>query len=393
MSLRLSSSCRSISKSTSSLSLLSTRSSSSATPPSTSPSSSSSSSSPPPRVIFSGIQPSGTIHLGNYLGAISNWVDLQNSASSEDSIYYSIVGLHAITIPKDPKTLKADRRDMMASLLACGIDPERSTLYHQDMVPEHAELAWILNTITPMGKLNRMTTWKGKIADQKNGSVAEVSDDELHLGLFAYPVLQAADILLYKATHVPVGEDQEQHLELSRDIAKTFNKRFGKNTFPQPRVLITPSKRILSLRNPLQKMSKSSPDLSSRILLTDPYPSIQSKLRTALTDSLPFISFDPVSRPGVSNLLSIHSACTGENVDHAADRFRDFSMKEFKSAVAEGVEGKIGAVRREMERFGKRGGAEDAYLREVGERGARKARERAREVLEEVKEKVGLGAL
>ncbi|KAG8737961.1 Tryptophan--tRNA ligase, mitochondrial, partial [Ceratobasidium sp. 428] len=264
----------------------------------------------PPKTIFSGIQPTGTPHLGNYLGALVNWVSLQRNAGPNDRLYFSIVGLHALTLPQDPVKLRRERLDLLATLLAVGIEPRRSVIFCQDQVPQHAELAWMLNCVTPMGKLQRMTTWKSKLALARNAnSVDEVDESHLNLGLFAYPVLQAADILLYRATHVPVGEDQQQHLELSRDLADLFNRTHKETVFPLPQCIITPTKRILSLRDPTQKMSKSSPNPASRILLTDPAETIEKKVRSAVTDSERGVTFDLTARPGVANLLTILDAC------------------------------------------------------------------------------------
>ncbi|KAG8695935.1 Tryptophan--tRNA ligase, mitochondrial, partial [Ceratobasidium sp. 394] len=207
-----------------------------------------------PKTIFSGIQPTGIPHLGNYLGALVNWVSLQRNAAPNDRLFFSIVGLHALTLPQDPVKLRRERLDLLATLLAVGLDPRRSVIFCQDQVPQHTELAWMLNCTTPMGKLQRMTTWKSKLALARNANSAdEVDESHLNLGLFAYPVLQAADILLYRATHVPVGEDQQQHLELSRDLADLFNRTHKETVFPLPQHIITPAKRILSLRDPAQK--------------------------------------------------------------------------------------------------------------------------------------------
>ncbi|SAM82687.1 probable MSW1-tryptophanyl-tRNA synthetase, mitochondrial [Ustilago bromivora] len=265
---------------------------------------------PRPKVIFSGIQPTGIPHLGNYLGALRNWVDLQNaSLSTSNELYFSIVGYHAITMPQQPSRLRTERSEMMATLLAIGLDPYRCTIFHQDQVAQHTELAWILNCITSFGKLNRMTTWKSKVATAKNvAEGSEVDDKDLSLGLFAYPVLQAADILLYKATHVPVGEDQIQHLELSRDLADVYNRKCSNKFFPLPAHINTPTKRVLSLRDPTNKMSKSAPDVNSRILITDTPEQVERKIKKAVTDAESTLAYSPENRPGVSNLLSILAA-------------------------------------------------------------------------------------
>ncbi|KAG1736920.1 uncharacterized protein EDB91DRAFT_1141640 [Suillus paluster] len=259
----------------------------------------------PRRVILSGIQPTGIPHLGNYLGALSNWVKLQKSAEPEDKLLFSIVGWHALTLPQDPAALLTARNDMLAVLLAIGIDPNRSILFHQD-------------------HLRRMTTWKSRLAAARNSaSEDEVDESLLNAGLFMYPVLQAADVLVYKATHVPVGDDQQQHIELTRDLADIFNRTFKGTSplFPLPNYVNTPSKRILSLKDPTSKMSKSSPDVQSRILLTDTATQIQSKIRAAVTDSIQGITYDPKDRPGTSNLLTILAACTDSDVTQVAKTY------------------------------------------------------------------------
>ncbi|TFK85368.1 tryptophanyl-tRNA synthetase [Polyporus arcularius HHB13444] len=342
-----------------------------------------------PRVVFSGIQPTGTPHLGNLLGALLNWVKLQRDAAPDDQLIYSIVGWHALTLPQDPKALSASRRDMLAVLLAVGLDPKRSVIFHQDENLHHAELAWILNCITPMGKLRRMTTWKSRLAASRNArDDSEVDESLLNVGLFTYPVLQAADILAYRATHVPVGEDQQQHIELCRDLAEGFNRTFKgkKPLFPLPQHVITSSCRVLSLKDPSSKMSKSSPDLNSRILLTDGTSKVRSKIRGAVTDSTLGITYDPEARPGAANLLNILAACTGEDVEAVASRYADKGHGEFKADVADAVEELIKGPRAEFERL--RG--ETAYLASIAEEGAAKARELSASTLREVRTRIGL---
>ncbi|PWN37416.1 tryptophanyl-tRNA synthetase [Meira miltonrushii] len=347
------------------------------------------------KTIFSGIQPTGIPHLGNYLGALQNWVNLQNDADRNgDELFFSIVGLHALTVPNDPKKLFIERREMMAALLAVGIDPNKVTLFHQDQVPEHTELAWILNCITPFGKLNRMTTWKSKLATLRyRGSEQGIDETGLCLGLFAYPVLQAADILLYRATHVPIGEDQVQHLELSRDLADLFNKTYKKRQFPLPQHIITPTKRVLSLRNPKQKMSKSSPDVNSRVLLTDSDDVIKGKIKRAITDTEPTISFDPKVRPGVSNLLSILSALdTIRSPQEWADELNQRAGAEggagriLKEAVTDTVISAIRPIREEYQRLQK----DPGHLLAMEQLGKEKAQERAAKIMHQVRRLVGL---
>ncbi|KZT54338.1 tryptophanyl-tRNA synthetase [Calocera cornea HHB12733] len=347
-----------------------------------------------PRVIFSGIQPTGIPHLGNYLGAIRNWVKLQNTAAPGDTVIYCIVGYHAITLPQDPVHLETERLNMLASLLACGINPKLSLLYNQDQVPEHTELAWILNCITPVGWLSRMTTWKSKLAVARNaGSEDEIDESMLNLGLFAYPVLQAADIMIHKSTHVPVGDDQTQHLELAQDIARAFNHKYGDDLFPMPQQLSTSAKRVLSLRDPAQKMSKSAPSDKSRILITDDPAAITAKIRGAVTDSITEITYDPEGRPGVGNLISVLAACTSEeptlDLDAIGRSYQGRRIQDLKQDVADAVIAKIDPIRKEYERIR----AEPSWLRDVSEAGTVLARERASRTMLEVKRTVGLARM
>lgn len=339
--------------------------------------------------MFSGIQPTGIPHLGNFLGALLNWVNIQRNAQPGDKLIFSIVGWHALTLPQDPKALSEARREMLAVLLAIGVSPERSIIFHQDDNPNHTELAWILNCITPMGKLRRMTTWKSRLATSRNArDESEVDESLLNVGLFTYPVLQAADILAYKATHVPVGEDQQQHLELCRDLADSFNRTFkGKTTlFPLPQQVFTPSRRILSLRDPSSKMSKSSPDIQSRIVLTDTAAQIKTKIRAAVTDPIVGVTYDPETRPGAANLLTILAACTDESPHDVAARYHDKGHGRLKADVTEAVEEMMRGPRAEFERLK----GEVSYLATVARSGAEKARELSEVTLREVRTRVGL---
>ncbi|SPO26730.1 probable MSW1 - tryptophanyl-tRNA synthetase, mitochondrial [Ustilago trichophora] len=381
-----------------------------ARPLSTSTASSTSDTSPPnptsrPRIIFSGIQPTGIPHMGNYLGALRNWVDLQNASSStNDSLYFSIVGYHAITLPQIPSRLRTERSEMMATLLAIGLDPHRCTIFHQDQVPEHTELAWILNCITAFGKLNRMTTWKSKLATAKNvAETSDVDDKDLSLGLFAYPVLQAADILLYKATHVPVGEDQIQHLELSRDLADVYNRKFSKRFFPLPQHIITPTKRVLSLRDPTSKMSKSAPDVNSRILITDTPDQVGKKIRKAVTDAEATLAYDPDTRPGVSNLLSILAALksakaseTGSAEQSSPEQWAERLNQEIKATGAssgqhlkailtEAVVETLRPIQAELDKLRQ----DPGYLLQMEQLGKEKAQTVARKTMAQVRKSVG----
>ncbi|KAF8589713.1 tryptophanyl-tRNA synthetase, partial [Ramaria rubella] len=364
-----------------------------------------------PATIFSGIQPTGIPHLGNYLGAIQNWVKLQNTSSPQNTLIYSIVGWHALTLPQDPAELYEAKFETLASLLALGIDPKRSIVFCQDDVPDHLSLSWILTCLAPMGRMKRMTTWKSKLATVRNAnSDSEVDDSLLNLGLFSYPVLQAADILLYQATHVPVGEDQMQHLELCRDLAEIFNRKYpdrakSKNHssfFILPQTIYTPSPRILSLRDSTQKMSKSAPDANSRIMLTDSPASITKKIRSAVTDSIQGITYNPSARPGVSNLLSILAAFRSLSpptldygrshsgpidVQTLAAEYTSKGAGDLKNDVAEAIIEGWRHPRDELDRLR----ADRGYLARVLEDGSRKARELSSVTLRRVKQEIGLG--
>ncbi|KAI0345031.1 tryptophanyl-tRNA synthetase [Trametopsis cervina] len=328
-----------------------------------------------PHTIFSGIRPTGMPHLGNFLGALQNWVKLQRDSTSQDKLLFSITRRHSLA-----------RRDMLAALLAIGLDPNSSIIFHQDENPHHVELAWLFNCITPIGKLRHMTTWKAQIAASRNANdESEVDESMLNAGLFTYPVLQSADILLYKATHVPAGEDQKQHLELARDIGDTFNRTFG-TLFPLPEYVATPTRRLLPLKDPSSKMSKSSPDQSSRILLTDTDAQIQTKIRAAVTDSIRGVTYDPSNRPGTSNLLTILAACTDEDVTDVAKRYKAKGHGELKADVAAAVLELMRKPRSEFERLR----AEPVYLQQVARDGAEKAQVLSEETIKQVRTMVGL---
>ncbi|KAJ3303005.1 hypothetical protein HDV03_004285 [Kappamyces sp. JEL0829] len=277
------------------------------------------------KTILSGIQPTGIPHLGNYLGAIQSWVQLQSQAS-DHRVLLSVVDLHALTMPQHPATLRKATVEMGAALLACGIDPQAATLFRQSRIAAHAELGWILFCRTPISWLTRMHQWKTKSGDETDGRI----------GLLSYPVLQAADILLYNTTHVPVGEDQSQHINLTTDIAKSFNSHYQKPVFviPQGSYGNLGSRRIMSLRNPLKKMSKSDGVETARIDVTDPPGVIASKLRKAVTDSGPAgIAYDKL-RPGIMNLLHILMAME-DLLRHNNFRWADLADDEIKSRVGE----------------------------------------------------------
>ncbi|XP_055360736.1 tryptophan--tRNA ligase, mitochondrial isoform X2 [Betta splendens] len=321
--------------------------------------------------VFSGIQPTGVPHLGNYLGALENWVALQNQ---HPSVLYSIVDLHSITQPQDPTRLRSNVMDMAASLLACGVDPERAVLFQQSQVSEHAELSWILGCLTSMPRLRHLPQWKMKSKLKNEGSV----------GLYTYPVLQAADILLYKSTHVPVGEDQVQHLELAQDLARIFNNRYG-DLFPEPRALLSSTQKVKSLRDPSAKMSKSDPQTMATITITDSADDIALKIRRAVTDFTSEVTFDPQTRPGVSNLVTIHAAVAQITVEAAVQQARGLDTGGYKKLVSDAVVQRLTPIGQELQRLR----SDPAHLQEVLLQGTRRARELAAPVLREVQQRVG----
>jgi len=308
--------------------------------------------------IFSGIQPTGNLHLGNYLGAIRNWVALQH----DYECIFCIVDLHALTLPQDPHELRHSTREVTAAYIAAGIDPQRCIIFNQSMVTAHAELAWILSCLTPLGWLNRMTQFKEKAGKQR---------EMAGLGLYAYPVLMAADILGYKATHVPVGEDQKQHLELARDIAGAFNRRYEIEFFPLPEPQIFgEATRVMSLRDGTKKMSKSDTSDYSRINMTDDADAVALKVRRAKTDPepLPDTLAALEKRPEADNLVGIYAALTDLTREAALSRFAGQNFSSFKeelSAVAVELLGKIGG---EMRRLMAEPGHIDGVLRHGAER-------------------------
>ena len=282
--------------------------------------------------VVSGIQPTGNLHLGNYLGAIRNWVRMQDEVARDGGeCFFFLADLHAITVYNEPKALRANVRSMAAALIASGVDPEKSVLFNQAAVSAHAELAWLLNCTARIGWLNRMTQFKEKSGKDREGA---------SIGLFAYPVLQAADVLIYRATHVPVGDDQKQHLELARDIATKFNTDFETDLFVLPEPIIPPAAaRIMSLRDGSAKMSKSDPSDMSRINLTDDADAITAKLRKARTDPEP-LPDDPAllaARPEAKNLVGIYAALADLSVADVLARFAGQGFGTFKPALAEVV--------------------------------------------------------
>lgn len=361
-------------------------------------------------MIFSGIQPTGVPHLGNYLGALSQWVALQEESTASNSgtrLLFSVVDLHAITLPQEANQLRRWRREMLAALLAVGLDPSRSTIFHQSSVPAHAELMWVLSCTASMGYLSRMTQWKSKLSlpddasalDEGRGSKSSAA--ALKLGLFSYPVLQAADILVHRATHVPVGEDQRQHLEFARECAAGFNHTYGgtaggggKTTriLVPPETIVSPARRVMSLTDPTKKMSKSDANAASRVLITDPPQDIRKKIMRAVTDSQSgFVSYDPAGRPGVSNLLEILSILEGENrsPDEVARGLEgsQHPLKALKERTADAVVTELRDVR---ERYLELMGNDDGKaLDDLEALGAEKARASANATMKLVKEAVG----
>ena len=324
--------------------------------------------------IFSGVQPTGNLHLGNYLGAIRNWVGLQENFEC----IFCIVDLHAITLPQDPEELRAHTREVTAVYIAAGIDPEKCIIFNQSMVPEHSELTWMLSCITPLGWLNRMTQFKAKAGKHRENA---------GLGLYAYPVLMAADILLYRATHVPVGEDQKQHLELSRDIAGAFNRLYDQDYFPLPEPLILgEAKRVMSLRDGRAKMSKSEASENSRINLTDDAETIQRKIRRAKTDSEPGMSLDPENRPEAANLLGIYAALGDESVEAVAAHFAGKGFADFKIELADLAATKLEPIAAEMRRLM----ASSDYIDDILKKGGERAAAMAEPNLAEIKKIIGL---
>ncbi|XP_046940236.1 tryptophan--tRNA ligase, mitochondrial isoform X1 [Lynx rufus] len=322
--------------------------------------------------VFSGIQPTGIPHLGNYLGAIETWVRLQEE---HGSVLYSIVDLHSITVPQDPAVLRQSILDMTAVLLACGINPEKSILFQQSQVSEHTQLSWILTCLVRLPRLQHLHQWKAKTATQKHGGTA---------GLLTYPVLQAADILLYKSTHVPVGEDQVQHMELVQDLAQGFNKKYGE-FFPVPKSILTSMKKVKSLRDPLAKMSKSDPDKLATVRITDSAEEIVRKFRKAVTDFTSEVTYEPARRPGVSNLVAIHAAVTRLPVEEALRRGAGMDTARYKLLVADAVIEKFAPIKREIEKLK----MDRGHLEKVLQVGSAKAKELAHPVCQDVKKLVG----
>ncbi len=321
--------------------------------------------------IFSGMQPSGELTLGNYLGALKNWIRLQD----DYDCMYSIMNMHAITVRQDPAELRKRSMDVLMQYMACGIDPEKSILFFQSHVSAHAELAWILSCNTQMGELSRMTQFKDK---------SKKHADNINAGLFTYPVLMAADILLYQADLVPVGNDQLQHIELTRDIANRFNHHYG-DTFTVPEPYIGKAgARVMSLQSPENKMSKSDPNPNGYVWILDPEDVIIRKFKRAVTDSDSEVRAGE-DKPGVTNLLTIYCAVTGKTMEEAEKEFAGQGYGTFKLAVGEAVAAELAPVRQRFAELSK----DKAYVEEVYQKGAEMAARLAAKTLRKVYKKVG----
>ena len=328
--------------------------------------------------IFSGVQPTGNLHLGNYLGAIKNFVDLQNQ--DENECVYCVVDLHAITVKQDPKILKDNIRETTSAFLASGLDYKKSIIFNQSLVPAHTEGSWILGCIARMGWLNRMTQFKEKAGKDK---------EKASVGLYIYPILMASDILLYDSTHVPVGEDQKQHLELSRDIAQKFNLDFNSPNFLKvPNPLIQKSfARIMSLKDGTKKMSKSDPSDLSRINLTDEKDQIVNKIRKAKTDinPLPVNEKNLEQRPEVENLLGIYSSLSKQSLKNTINEFSGKNFSDFKEKLADLVVEKILPISTEINKLKK----DNEYIDSILKKGGDKANEIASKKIIEMKKIIG----
>lgn len=323
------------------------------------------------KVIFSGVQPSGKMTLGNYLGALKSWTDLQH----EFDCYFSMVNMHAITVPQDPEVLRTQTIELLAQFIACGIDPEKNKIFIQSHVHQHAELNWVLSTLTYMGELNRMTQYKDK--SKKN-------EANLNAGLFTYPVLMAADILLYNADVVPVGDDQKQHLELARNLAERFNNRFG-DTFVVPDGYFPKgTSRVMSLQEPLKKMSKSDENPKSFILLAEDADTTVKKIKSAVTDSVGIVQYCD-EQPGMKNLLNIYSSMTDKSVDEIVAMYEGKGYGAFKGEMAEAVVEHLRPIR---EKYNYLLDNRD-YLEKIFTEGAKHAELRAQKTLDDVYDKIG----
>lgn len=324
------------------------------------------------KIIFSGAQPSGKLTLGNYLGAIKNWKELQE----DYNCYYSVVDLHAITVPQEAKNLRANTMQLLAQYMASGLDPEKNTIFIQSHVSCHTELMWILNTMTYMGELSRMTQFKDK---------SQKSEANLNAGLFTYPVLMAADILLYQTDLVPVGEDQKQHLELARDLANRFNNRYSP-TFKVPESYIPKAgARVMSLQEPTKKMSKSDENENGYILLVDDADTIRRKIKRSVTDSVGIVRYSD-EQPGIKNLLDIYSKLDNKSIEDVVAMYEGKGYGDFKNDVAEVIVETLKPIKDQYEYLL----SNKDYLEDIYAKGAQKAEYQARKTLRKVYKKVGL---
>ena len=324
------------------------------------------------QVIVSGVRPTGDLHIGNYLGAISQFVELQKKYKT----YFFIADLHAVTQPQDPKEFANQTLDIAALYLACGLDPKKTTLFIQSHVPEHLELAWFLGTLAPMGELNRMTQYKEKIQEGKPAN----------FGLFAYPVLMAADILIYKADAVPVGEDQVQHLEFARTIARKLNEKCAEAILKEPKPILQKEvARVMALDNPEKKMSKSADTSDNYISLMDGPLEIHRKIKIAVTDSGKEIKYDTELKPGISNLISIYSAFSKNSIQNIEAKYAGKNYGEFKNGLAELVISNLGPIQNKYKTLAKN----KKGLIKVLDNGSTKAQKIAQKTLFEVKTKMG----
>lgn len=325
------------------------------------------------KIILSGIQSTGKLTLGNYLGAINNWVQMQE----EYDCYYMIANLHSLTVRNDPETLRNNTLKVLAMYVAAGLDPEKNTIFIQSQVKEHAELGWILDCYTYMGELSRMTQFKDKAAKHA---------DNINAGLFTYPALMAADILLYQANLVPVGQDQQQHLEITRDIAERFNKLYGKTFIIPEGYYGKASAKIMGLQDPTAKMSKSATNPNDVILLEDEPDVIIKKFKKAVTDSENKVRFEPENKPGVSNLMQIYSSITGLKMEEIEKEFENSGYGDFKTKVAETVVDKLEPIQKKYKELLEN----KEYLEKIYTEGANRARKLASKTLDEVKERIGI---
>ena len=325
------------------------------------------------KIILSGIQATGTLHLGNYLGAINNWIKMQD----EYDCYYMIADLHSLTIRNNPEELRNNTLSIIALYVAAGLDPNKNKIFIQSHIPAHPALSWVLNCYTYMGELNRMTQFKDKSAKHA---------DNINAGLFTYPVLMAADILAYNADLVPVGDDQRQHLEITRNIAERFNSIYG-DTFKIPEAYIPKiGARIMGLQNPTKKMSKSAPDINDKILLTDEPDVIRKKVKKAVTDSEGVVRYDEENKPGISNLMSIYGILKEKSMQDIEQEFQGQNYGTFKSAVAEAIVDRLAPIQEKHKALL----ANPTEIQKIYEAGDKKAIEKTNQLLQEVYKKVGL---